>query len=67
MVTVNDGMASGFRLANFREGETVAHIVWRDRDGNEHERRTTEEAKALALLDWIAQHPRMALVSLTMT
>jgi hypothetical protein len=53
----------GFRLDHFRDGVTVAHIVWQDCDGNQHERQTREEAKALALLDWIAQHPRMTLVS----
>jgi hypothetical protein len=55
---------SGFRLDHFQEGVTVARAVWRDRrDGSEHMRETTEETKALALLDWIGQHPRMELVS----
>ena len=45
-----------------REGVTVARVVWRDGDGNEHERQTSEEVKALILLACITRHPRMRLV-----
>jgi len=55
-----------FRLDHFREGVTVAHVVWRDQEGNAHERVTCEEVRALALLDWVARHPRMTLVSFEM-
>jgi hypothetical protein len=53
----------GWRLEYFREGVTVARIVGRDGDGNEHERQTSEEVKALILRAWVTRHPRMQLVS----
>jgi hypothetical protein len=55
----------GFRLDRFRDGVTLAHIAWHNRDGNHHERQTQKRLKARALLDWIAQHPRVTLVSFT--
>jgi hypothetical protein len=54
---------AGFRLDHFREGATVARVVSRDDAGNQDERETTEEVKALALLEWVGRHPRMSLVS----
>ena len=61
MAIIVDGDATdyGWRLDHFREGVSEARVVWRDRDGNEHERVTREELKAIALLDWLAGHPRM--------
>jgi len=57
-----DGEA-GFGLDHFRDGVSIAHFAWRDlRDGTEHERTTTEELRALTLLDWISQHPSMKLI-----
>ena len=52
----------GFRLDRFREGVTVAHIVWSEQQGAAHERVTRVEVRALALLDWVASHPRMTVV-----
>jgi hypothetical protein len=60
---VGDPVEFGWRLDYYQEGVTVARIVWRDGDGNEHERQTSEEVKALILLTWVTRHPRMRLVS----
>jgi hypothetical protein len=55
---------SGFRLAYFVDGRSVAQIAWRNlRDSSEHSRVTTEKFKALALLDWVGAHPKMRLIS----
>jgi hypothetical protein len=52
-----------FGLDHFRDGVSIVHVACRDRrDDTEHERSTTEELKALTLLDSISQHPSMKLI-----
>lgn len=63
---------AGFRLGHFRDGVSVATIRWIDLGspgvnidsvGVEHERQTSDEAEAVALLAWIAKRPDMMLIS----
>ena len=53
---------AGFRLGHFRDGVSVATIRWVD-DLGEHERQTSEESEAVALLAWIAKRPDVMLIS----
>lgn len=64
VLDAGDPTEFGWRLDHFREGVTLARIKWRDGEGNEHERQTREEVKALILLAWVTRHPHMQPVSL---
>jgi hypothetical protein len=54
---------TGLATGSLQGGVTVARIPLRAGEGNEHERQTSEEVKALILLAWVTRHPRMQLVS----
>jgi len=65
MVTFLDASDdAGRRLAHFVEGRSVATIRWRKlRDNTEHTRETSEETRALMMLDWARMNPRVELIS----
>ncbi len=65
MATVSDGDATNSPggIDHWRGGETVARIVWIDRQGAEHEDVIFNEREALDLLDTIAGDLSLRLVS----
>jgi hypothetical protein len=64
MATVpdGDGANSPGGFDHWRDGETVARIVWIDREGAEHEDLILNEREALDLLDTIAGDLTLRLV-----